>query len=165
MLRLRPYNVADAETILSWVEDETTYYNWCAGILGKYPLTVKQFNKVTDHMAFTAIEGDEVVGFFMLRISKDYPDEVRFCFVVVNEKKRGMGYGKKMLTLGVEYAKEIYGAKKATLGVFINNENAYKCYKKVGFNEMSLNEKIKYKVGHEIWDGIEMELDLSKVIG
>ena len=42
MLRLRPYNIKDAETILSWTKDEKAFYKWTAGVLGAYPLSVEQ---------------------------------------------------------------------------------------------------------------------------
>ena len=59
-------------------------------------------------------------------------DELRFGFVIVDPEKRGKGYGKEMLHLGLKYVFEIYQAKKATLGVFENNIPAYQCYKAVG---------------------------------
>ena len=34
MLRIRPYNIKDAETILSWTKDEKAFYKWTAGVLG-----------------------------------------------------------------------------------------------------------------------------------
>ena len=65
MLRLRPYNKDDAETIMSWVKDERAFYKWTAGVLGEYPLSVEQFNAVSRLMAFTAIDDNETVGFFL----------------------------------------------------------------------------------------------------
>lgn len=50
MLRLRPYNIKDAEAILSWTNDEKAFYKWTAGVLGTYPLSVNQFNAVSDLM-------------------------------------------------------------------------------------------------------------------
>ena len=65
MLRLRPYNKDDAETIMSWVKDERAFYKWTAGVLGEYPLSVEQFNAVSRLMAFTAIDDNETVGLFL----------------------------------------------------------------------------------------------------
>lgn len=64
MLRLKPYNISDADTILSWSKDEIAFYQWSAGILGEYPITKEKFGFVEKLMAFTAIEDDEIVGFF-----------------------------------------------------------------------------------------------------
>lgn len=79
-------------------------------------------------------------------------DELRFGFVIVDSNKRGKGYGKQMLQLGLIYAKEIFGAKKVTLGVFRNNEPAYYCYKAVGFKDVESDEVEKYQVLGEEWD-------------
>lgn len=65
MLRLRPYNKDDAETIMSWVKGERAFYKWTAGVLGEYPLSVEQFNAVSRLMAFTAIDDNETVGLFL----------------------------------------------------------------------------------------------------
>lgn len=160
MLRLRPYHSNDAEQIMSWSKDEKAFYKWTAGILGNYPISEEQFNAVTNLMAFTAIDDNEVVGFFTMRKPGESFDELRFGFVVVDSEKRGKGYGKKMLQLGLKYAKEIYGAKKVSLGVFENNEAAYHCYKAVGFKDIILDETEMYHVLDEDWKCLELEIQL-----
>lgn len=158
MLRLRPYNFNDAETILSWSKDERAFYKWTAGVLGDYPLIKEQFSAVTNLMAFTAIDDNEIVGFFTMRNPSESFDELRFGFVVVDSEKRGKGYGKRMLQLGLKYAKEIYGAKKVSLGVFENNEPAYHCYKAVGFKDVALDTTEMYNVLGECWKCLELEM-------
>ena len=116
MLRIRPYNIKDAD------------------------------HSVSDLMAFTAIDDDDVVGFFTMRRPTESFDELRFGFVIVDSNKRGKGYGKQMLKQGLIYAKEIFGAKKVSLGVFKNNEPAYYCYKAAGFKDIALDEVEKYQV-------------------
>lgn len=160
MLRLRPYNSNDAEQIMSWSKDETAFYKWTAGVLGDYPLSKETFSAVTNLMAFTAIDDNEIIGFFTMRKPKESFDELRFGFVVVDSQKRGKGYGKKMLQLGLKYAKEIYGAKKVSLGVFENNESAYHCYKAVGFQDIVLEETEMYHVLGEDWKCLELEIQL-----
>lgn len=96
MLRLRPYQSNDVETVLSWSKDERAFYKWTAGVLGDYPLT-----------------------------------------------------------------KEIYGAKKVSLGVFENNQPAYHCYKAVGFKDMILDTPEIYHVLGEEWKCLELEMQLS----
>ena len=63
-------------------------------------------------MAFTAIEDDEPVGFFTMRRPSEIFDDLRFGFVVVDPSKRGKGYGKRMLQLGLKFAFEIYGQRR-----------------------------------------------------
>ena len=95
MLRLRPYNKNDAETIMSWIKDEKSFYKWTAGVLGEYPISVEQFNTVSNLMAFTAIDDNEIAGFFTMRKPSESFEELRFGFVIVNPEKRGQGYGEK----------------------------------------------------------------------
>ena len=160
MIRLRPYHQNDADVILSWIHDETAFYKWSAGVLGEYPLSNQQFHAVSNFMAFSAIDDNELVGFFTMRKPTESFDVLRFGFVIVDAEKRGKGYGKKMLQLGVQYAKQIYGAKKVTLGVFENNEAAYYCYRAVGFREVALEKKEAYQVLGETWNCLELEMEL-----
>ena len=95
----------------------------------------------------------------MRRPTESY-DELRFGFVVVDPDRRGKGYGKAMLQLATKFAKEIYGAKKVSLGVFENNQPAYHCYKAVGFNDVVLEETEKYVVLGEEWKCLELEMNL-----
>lgn len=129
-------------------------------MLGAYPLSVEQFHSVSDLMAFTAIDDNDVVGFFTMRKPTASFDELRFGFVIVDSNKRGKGYGKQMLQLGLIYAKEIFGAKKVTLGVFRNNEPAYYCYKAVGFKDVESDEVEKHQVLGEEWECLELEIKL-----
>lgn len=158
MLRLSPYNEKDTEIILSWSKDELAFYKWSAGVLGEYPISKEQFSFVNKLMPFTAINDDEVIGFFTIRRPSENFDELRFGFVVVDPQKRGQGYGKRMLQLGIKFAKEIFGAKKVSLGVFENNESAYYCYKAVGFQDIVLEKTEKYTVLGEEWKCLELEM-------
>ena len=160
MLRLRPYNKNDADTILSWSKDEISFYKWSAGVMGKYPISKKKFSFVENLMAFTAIEDDEIVGFFTMRRPSESFDELWFGFVVVDPVKRGKGYGKAMLQLGLKFAKDIYGAKKVSLGVFENNESDYYCYKAVGLRDVVLEKTETYTVLGEEWKCLELEMQL-----
>ena len=58
---------------------------------------------------------------------------IRFGFVIVDDQLRGKGYGKQMLQLAIQKAKNEFGAKKINLGVFDNNPSALHCYESVGF--------------------------------
>ncbi len=160
MLRLRPYNKNDADIILSWSKDKISFYKWSAGVLGDYPITTEQFSFVNNLMAFTVIDDDEIIGFFTMRRPSESFDELRFGFVVVDPAKRGKGYGKAMLQLGLQFAKEIYGAKKVSLGVFENNESAYYCYKAVGFKDVVLEKTETYTVLGDKWKCLELEMNL-----
>ena len=130
MIRLRPYNESDADIILSWSNNESAFYKWSAGVLGEYPITKEQFGFVNNLMAFTAIDDDEVLGFFTMRRPTESFDELRFGFVVVDPEKRGKGYGKAMLRLGTKFAKEIKICNNPAVffaGISLNFSNS-RCY-------------------------------------
>lgn len=140
MLRLRPYKASDAEHIVNWMKDETTFHKWSADRIGKFPITANDLNvhyNTCDEnfFTFTAFDETGVVGHFILRFLDDKKQELRLGFVIVDNTKRGNGYGKEMLKLALKLAFEIIKAEKITLGVFENNNPAYRCYKSVGFKD------------------------------
>lgn len=159
MIRIRPYKAIDANTILSWCQDERAFYQWTAGVMGDYPITNNEFGFVENLMPFTAFDENGVLGFFTFRNPSESIDELRMGFVIVNPSKRGEGYGKAMLQLGLKYAFEIYGAKRVSLGVFENNMSAYHCYKAVGFEDVLLDETETYSVLDEEWKCKELKID------
>ena len=159
MLGLRPYKKEDAATIISWSKDEKAFYQWSAGIMGKYPITQKEFGFVDSMMAFTAFDENGIVGFFTLRNPGGKQDELRIGFVIIDPGRRGCGTGKEMILLGLRYAFDIYGAKKVSLGVFENNEPAYYCYKAAGFKEVVPDKTETYPVMGEEWKCKEMIIE------
>ena len=159
MLGLRPYKREDADTILSWSKDEKAFYQWSAGMMGKYPITRKEFEFVESLMAFTAFDENGIVGFFTLRNPGERTDELRIGFVIIDPERRGRGTGKEMLLLGIRYAFDIYGAGRVSLGVFENNEPAYHCYKAAGFRDADPEEAKAYPVMGEVWKAKEMIIE------
>lgn len=159
MIRIRPYKSTDANTILSWCQDERAFYQWTAGVMGEFPITDNKFSFVENLMPFTAFDENGVLGFFTYRNPNDNMDELRMGFVIVDPNERGKGYGKAMLQLGLKYAFEIYGTKKVSLGVFENNASAYHCYKAVGFEDVVLDEMETYRVLNEEWICKELKIE------
>jgi len=159
MLRLRPYNREDADTIISWSKDEKEFYQWSAGVMGEYPLNPEKFLFVDSLMAFIAFDENGIVGFFTLRNPGEVVDELRIGFVIVDPLQRGKGKGKEMLKLGLKFAFDVYGAKKVSLGVFENNKSAYYCYKAAGFKDVILDEIETYEVMGEEWKCVEMAIE------
>ena len=161
MLGLRPYKKEDADTILSWSKDEKSFYQWSAGVMGKYPITREEFGFVDSLMAFTAFDENGIVGFFTLRNPGDKQDELRIGFVIIDPERRGCGTGKEMLLLGLRYAFSIYGAGKVSLGVFENNAPACRCYRAAGFRDAPEEKQTFYHVMGEDWKCLELEMTRS----
>lgn len=106
----------------------------------------------------TAFEEDKVVGHMIMRFPDVNKDTIRFGFIIVDDSKRGKGYGKEMLKLALTYAEKILKVKRVTLGVFDNNDSAYNCYSSAGFKIIP-SKKEFYNIGDEIWSGKEMEVE------
>lgn len=163
MLRLRPFRAPDAKEIITWTSEPDEFYKWSAGILGSFPVSGKRLLEAvsgrldnTRYFPLTAFDENGLAGFFTIRTPGEDDRKVRFGYVIVNPEKRGQGYGKEMLKLGLKFAFEIYGADEVSLGVFDNNMQAYNCYKSVGFAENGKREE--YTIADEIWLDIDMEI-------
>ena len=165
MLRLRPYKACDASAIVSWIGDETAFRKWCADRYESYPITAEDMNSHYDALAYsdsfyemTAFDESGVVGHLILRFTDEEKKVLRFGFVIVDNQKRGKGYGKEMLQLAVKYAFDILKADKITLGVFENNEAAYWCYRAAGFRDVPMEVPEYYTICTEQWKCLELEL-------
>ncbi len=164
MLRLRPYKPCDGQAILSFIKDEETFYKWSAGKLGTFPLTVSHLNHRYSEDNFdcepdnfypcTAFDETGIVGHLTLRFTDREKQVIRFGLILVDDTKRGKGYGKEMLRLALSYAFDLLKAKKVTLGVFENNPSALACYRSVGF---VVAGEAYDTIGNEQWKRLELE--------
>ena len=157
-MKLRPFNPNDAETILNWCKDKHTFRLWSADRYEDFPAQPEEMMKQYkgDNMyPLTAIVGEEIVGHILLRHPSEDKSVIRFGFVIIDDSKRGKGYGKQMLSLAIDYAQQELGAKRITLGVFCDNNSAVECYKSVGFR---ISGTDAYMIDGEEWNGYEMEL-------
>ncbi len=92
-----------------------------------------------DHHLFTLYDGDQAVGWIWLKANMDRPVKSGFIFdVYIDEQQRGKGYGKQIMLLIEEKAREL-GLKSIGLHVFASNDVARKLYENVGYTVSSLN--------------------------
>ena len=164
MLKLRPYDPSDAETILRWVKNERAFRQWTADRYDRYPITPADMQKHYKEMSsggrfypMTACDDTGVVGHLILRYPGQTTEEVRLGFIIVDDARRGKGYGKRLLRLAIRYALEKLQAKRITLGVFENNLAAYSCYRAVGFRDVTGEKPEYYSVMGEKWKCLELE--------
>ena len=159
---LRPYKDVDARYISKWITDEKAFYQWSANRMGEYPLTeeklINHYNEQkdnTDFYVFCACDDEgKVVGQLIMRFPEADRCHIRFGFIIVDTSIRGKGYGKQMLNLAKEYAFNMLGAKKITLGVFENNPKAMYCYESIGFKQTDIIDT--YSINGEEWKCIDM---------
>ncbi len=165
-MKLRPYKACDAKTITKWLKSEYAFRQWSADRYDKYPITAEDMNLYYDRdkdnagiWGMTAFDDTEIIGHLTMR----FPDEnnhdvIRLGFVIVDDTKRGKGYGKEMVSLAVRYAFDFIKVRKVSLGVFENNTAAIQCYKSSGFQVVELETVESYQCMGEVWKCIEMEV-------
>ena len=168
-MRLRQYKPCDAAKIIEWSKEKETFELWGGKIIGEYPITEEILNKVyinqnglceepDNFYPMTALEGDEVIGHFIMRYINKDAKKLRFGWVIVDAERRGQHIGQNMLRLGLKYAFEILGVDKVTIGVFENNVPAYKCYLSTGFHKPSELPDSFQEVNGEKWKVVELEI-------
>ena len=168
-MKFRPYKSADAQTILSWVRDEETFRRWVTDRYPRYPISPAEMNeKYFDHNGdcpepdnfypMTAWDETGLLGHMILRFTA--PDTIRFGFVIVDDSRRGVGIGRKMLGMAVKYAAEFLGAKKLTIGVLEDNPGALRCYLGAGFREVPQAEPVYCELLGQRIRCIELEMDV-----
>jgi len=168
-LRLRPYKPQDAETIVSWIKDERALRKWSSDRYGAYPITPEDINhkyieyngdceEADNFYPMTAVGANGLVGHLILRYTDTEKTIIRLGFIIVDDDKRGMGYGKRMIQMAIQYAFDMLKAKKITLGVFENNPSAYYCYKAAGFQEIPMEQECDIEILGEKWKCIELEV-------
>lgn len=169
ILRLRPYKSCDAEAIVTWCKDEVSFRKWSSDRWESFPITAADINKKyldfngdcaepDNFYPMTAFDESGVVGHLIMRYTDKEQTVLRFGFVIVDDTKRGKGYGKEMLLLALKYAFEIHRVNKVTLGVFDNNMPAYHSYKAAGFLDVEMAEPELCKVCGETWNIIELAI-------
>jgi len=166
-LRMRQYKPCDADKIVSWIKDEEGLREWSSDRFGDFPITSEDINnkyhncngdcsELDNFYPMTAFDESGVVGHLIMRYTDAEKETIRFGFVIIDDSKRGKGYGKQMLIIALKYAFEVFGAKKVTLGVFDNNKQACCCYKAAGFTENG--RELLCELLGEQWKIIEMEV-------
>lgn len=67
----------------------------------------------------TAVDEGGPVGHLILRYTNAEKTTILLGFVIVDDSKRGMGYGKRMIQMAIRYAFDMLKAEKITLGYLI----------------------------------------------
>jgi ribosomal protein S18 acetylase RimI-like enzyme len=92
-----------------------------------------------DNYIYTLVDGEQAVGMIWLKAQLDRAVKSGFIFdVMVDEKFRGKGYGKQIMALIEDKAREL-GLKSIGLHVFGYNTVAKNLYESVGYEVSSLN--------------------------
>lgn len=138
MLTLRAYRNSDAKEIAPWLADKQVFAWWSAGLLGEYPLDPDRLNAYYapgvasgEWFPRTMEEDGRVCGQLLMRRMEE--GRMHFGLIIVDPSIRGKGLGYAMLSMALEYAFALRGAKRVTLNVFSDNAPAIRCYERLGF--------------------------------
>lgn len=163
-MELRKYQETDAIEILKWITNERELKLWSADRYNKYPITPYDINnnynecmKISEFYPMTLVDNEKIIGHLILRKPEHEENKIRLGFIIIDNTMRKKGYGRLLINEAINYAKNVLNASEINLGVFANNENAYRCYKSVGFVEVGKEENA-LSFEHEKWDCIEMIL-------
>ena len=164
MLRLRKYKTSDAQVITKWLKNEYAFRQWRADRYESYPITADDMNQYYSQYnddalyILTAIDENEITGHITIRFIDDARKVARLGFVIVDDSKRGKGYGKQLVSSALNYTFNELKADKVTLGVFENNDPAVHCYQSCGFKIVKKEIIESYQCMGETWNCIEMEI-------
>ena len=106
--------------------------------------------------SFVAIAGDDVVAWLHVDPSPLGFGEIG---MMVAREWRGRGVGSALVAAAIEWGRE-HGLHKLTLSVFPHNKAAIGLYCKFGFAEEGRRVKQVRRADGELWDLIEMGLQL-----
>lgn len=163
MFSLRAFEENDASSILSWIKDEHAFRLWSADTYKDYPIVpsdvvarYSEIRKTHNGIVFPLmfVEDDVTVGHLIARVVDKDRGLVRFGYIIVDTQKRGKGYGSRMLRAALEFAQHKLDARRVTLGVFEDNESAFRCYTAVGFRQF---DSIEYNICGDTWKCLELE--------
>ena len=164
-MEVRFFTANDAPIVLSWIASEREFRMWAADSYKNYPLTPKDMidnyvRRIEEGEFYPLVfeEKGKIIGHLILRYPTSDKKNVRLGYIIVDKKKRGKGYGTKMIFEAMRYAAVNLGATKFNLGVFTNNSKAYKCYSTIGFKTVSV-KKSAFDFYGEKWDWEEMVYD------
>jgi len=157
---LAPFSEQDYQQLIDWIPDEEFNLLW-GGTLYDWPITIEQIKQRqlrTQVTGFMVVADGSNIGF--LELVKLSPAKCRLCQVLVaRESHRGLGYGKSMLKLALDYAKRHFNAKQISLAVFEHNQAAVHCYHALGF-EIVRRDTQGRNFNKQWWPLLEMELKL-----
>jgi len=161
MISLQRFNKDDIPTLLSWLQgtDEEFLVQF-AGTNYHFPLDEEQLRQTLedpDTLAFKAVdsEGSMIGHCQLLRI-----DPILHCAtiarVMVEPGQRNLGHGEAMVKALIGYASRELHVRRLILRVFDFNQPAYRCYRNLGFAQVS-REAVYYPIIHKTWYRITME--------
>ncbi len=160
MIRLQPFDSRFYELLISWIDSEELMMQF-AGPSLRYPLTVEQLdlsNQDPNRFAFavTETESGDTIGHGELYLTGSTAKFGRI--IIGNKKARGKGIGQQIVNELIAYSLHHFNHLSIELNVFDWNEEAIRCYEKLGF-KVNPGKILERKIKDQTWIALNMVLD------
>ncbi|MGF1742412.1 GNAT family N-acetyltransferase [Vibrio profundum] len=133
---------ADYPQLLQWINNDDLDLYW-SGQTYQYPLTIEQ---IAEHVrkpevfAFLYVVDGNHIGF--VELYKETDKHCWICRVYIAEGFRGQGHSRVMLEQLMARAIQTLGSERFSLGVFVGNGAAQRCYHSLGFKTTAIESEI-----------------------
>ena len=168
MIKLEYFTPDDFPLLIDWVSDEVLLMNW-AGTEFRFPLTEEKLHRYIRNandfensgtLIFKAVDlatGDTVGHISLTALNRENRSARITRVLVGNTANRGKGIGEQMTRELMSIGFNDLKLHRMSLGVFVFNESAIRCYKKCGFRVDGLLRDIN-RHGDSFWSMAEMSI-------
>ncbi len=156
MLKLEKFSENDFDNLISWIISKEDLIQF-AGSIFDFPLSKEQLKKYIldpNVEAYKVMYENNHIGHAEINVSEN--TSPKLCRILIgNSNYRGKGLGQKIVESLLEICKDKYGSTVVELNVFDWNENAIRCYEKVGF-QFNREKQKEIIVNGKKWLSINM---------
>lgn len=149
-LTLEPFDIKNADTLISWIKDERFLATWCASTFS-WPITRSAMEEMlalcasdAPHRQYIqAIEKEtgRFVGCFGIRRIDSHGTAGHLSLIIVSPELRGTGAGSAMVRRALDLGFSKEGFNRMQLKVFSCNPAAKRCYEACGMEALAGREE------------------------
>lgn len=160
MIQLQPFQPADFDLFISWIDTEELLIT-IAGTYFSYPVTAHQLERYLQDeksIAFNVVDTEQNKKIGHAEIILTGNDTCKLDKVLVGDKlNRGKGIGTQLINALLDYCFEQLNAREVELNVYDWNIAGIKCYEKTGF--MFTGKTMTTQVKDGTWVAKNMTID------
>lgn len=171
MIRLEPFSHEDIDQFISWIKDERFLLMFAGP---KYKMSIlreqlledikeseREYPKILMYKV-VSIPGEQMIGHIQLiRIDWERKKASIGRVLIGDDNIRGKGIGTEIMKEMLKIGFENLNLEEISLNVFDFNISAIKCYEKLGFEIVKVNENV-VQIDNESWNSIVMSITNDK---
>ncbi len=163
MIKLVPFEISDADQLISWIDSEEMLLQF-SGPAFTFPLTKEQLDfNLEDPKRFAYkvvnLSNKSMVGYAEIYLQNK--NSVLLGRIIIGATEfRGRGIGQQIVKNLLEISFHQFEVEKAELNVFDWNIKAINCYEKVGFT-INPDKIYTREIKREIWTAVNMVIEKS----